>query len=281
MSPKSFQHLQGLVVDWAGTVVDYGSRAPAIVFQEIFRQSGVDISFAEARGPMGLAKRAHIAAVVALPRVAEAWTEVHGRAATSEDVDDMYQRFLPLQKKTLENHSELISGVPATMERLRDRGLRVGSTTGYTQELMDVVSPAASEQGFTPEIVVCSDHVAEGRPAPWMLLRAAEAIDAYPLWSVVKVDDTVPGIVAAQNAGAWSIGITRTGNAVGMSEEEWSACSSTEQSEALSSAEEVLRESGADVVIESIADIEPVLEEIDARLNQGDRPTTVSPGDTV
>ncbi|MDG2051895.1 MAG: phosphonoacetaldehyde hydrolase [Myxococcota bacterium] len=272
MSEKPFQQLRGLVVDWAGTVIDHGSRAPAIVFQEIFRQSGVDITFAEARGPMGLSKRAHIAAVVNLPRVAEAWEAVQGRPATSEDVDDMYARFLPLQKVTLKDHSELIDGIAETVRQLRQRGLSIGSTTGYTEELMDVVKPLAAQQGLVPDVVVCSDHVQEGRPAPWMLSRAAEALDVYPLWRVVKVDDTVPGIAAARNAGAWAVGVSRTGNEVGLSEEEWAAAGPGEQTKLLDRAEQILRQSGAEYVVGSVAEIVPVLEDIEGRLERGERP---------
>ncbi|MCH2186786.1 phosphonoacetaldehyde hydrolase [Myxococcota bacterium] len=272
MSERPFQHIRGLVVDWAGTVIDHGSRAPAIVFQEIFRQSGVEITFAEARGPMGLSKRAHIAAVVSLPRVTEAWKGAHGRAATSEDVDAMYARFLPLQKATLRHHSELIEGVAETIRGLRRRGLSIGSTTGYTEELMDVVKPLAAHQGLVPDVIVCSDHVEEGRPAPWMLSRAAEALDVYPLWRVVKVDDTVPGIKAARHAGAWAVGVSRTGNEVGLSPEEWQSLDAGQQLAAVKRAEEVLRHAGSDDVVESVAEIVPVLEEIEARLERGERP---------
>jgi len=272
MSEKPFQHIRGLVVDWAGTVIDHGSRAPAIVFQEVFRQCGVEITFAEAREPMGLSKRAHIAALVSLPRVAEAWKGARGRAATSEDVDEMYARFLPLQKATLEDHSQLIEGVAETVSGLRRRGLSIGSTTGYTQDLMDVVTPLAAHQGFAPDVVVCSDHVEEGRPAPWMLSRAAEALHVYPLWRIVKVDDTVPGIQAARHAGAWAIGVSRTGNEVGFSWKEWESLASGQQSAALTRAEEILRQAGSDDVVESVAEIVPVLEEIEARLERGERP---------
>src|SRR5262245_29285556 len=45
--------LKAIIFDWAGTTVDHGSRAPVRVFVEILKRSGVAITEAEARGPMG------------------------------------------------------------------------------------------------------------------------------------------------------------------------------------------------------------------------------------
>ena len=109
---ETFQCLKAVVLDWAGTTIDHGSRAPAIVFQEIFRRRGVPISAAQARGPMGMAKRDHLAAIAALPEVSRAWETIYGRPCGEADIDAMYVDFLPLQRETLRNHCDVIAGVP-------------------------------------------------------------------------------------------------------------------------------------------------------------------------
>src|SRR3569623_1258838 len=86
--------LQALVFDWAGTIIDYGSRAPFAVFRQVFANHGVQITTAEAREPMGKAKRAQIEAGLAMPRVAQLWRDKHGRAHTSADIDTLYAEFL-------------------------------------------------------------------------------------------------------------------------------------------------------------------------------------------
>ena len=65
----SLKHLKAIVFDWAGTMIDHGSRAPAIVFQEIFRQRGIEITIDQAREPMGMAKREHILAITQMPDI--------------------------------------------------------------------------------------------------------------------------------------------------------------------------------------------------------------------
>ena len=89
------KHVKAVIFDWAGTVVDYGSLAPMGAFVETFAEFGVTISIEEARGPMGLAKRPHTAAIIALPRVSAAWAERHGHPPAEADVDAVYSVFLP------------------------------------------------------------------------------------------------------------------------------------------------------------------------------------------
>ncbi len=209
--------IQGVLLDWAGTTIDYGSRAPAQVFVEIFRRRGIDITLEEARGPMGRSKHEHIALVAGLPRVAARWEALHGRPPTTADLRAMYDEFLPLQKETLARGSQVIPGVAVAIERLRARGIAIGSTTGYTRELMEVVAPLAAQGGYAPDVIVCSDDVPAGRPAPWMNFLAAQQLGVYPMSSILVVDDTAVGIEAGLNAGALTVAVTQTGNALGLS----------------------------------------------------------------
>ena len=253
------QRIQAILFDWAGTTVDLGSRAPAQVFVEIFRQRGVAITVAEAREPMGRAKRDHIAAVVAMPRVAQEWQRVHGQPAAEADVTAMYEDFLPLQKSVLSEGSDVIAGIPATMAWLRQRGIRIGSTTGYTRELMSIVAPLAAAQGYTPDVIVCSDEVSAGRPAPWLNLRAAAELRTDTAANVMVVDDTIVGIQAGQAAGMMTVAVSLTGNAMGLSLAEVCALPANELSERLLAIEQEFLDAGADFVITSVAELPELL----------------------
>jgi phosphonoacetaldehyde hydrolase len=46
---------------------------------------------------------------------------------------------------------------------LAARGLRIGSTTGYTRPIMNEFIPVVSAAGFAPEIVVCASDLQAGR----------------------------------------------------------------------------------------------------------------------
>lgn len=269
----NFNHIQAVVLDWAGTTVDYGSRAPAFVFQEIFRQRGVPITVAQAREPMGKAKRDHIHTIASMPEIAAAWREKHGSDWTEADIDQMYADFLPLQKSVLADYSQVIPGVVDMARQLQESGIKIGSSTGYTRELMDdVVIPAAKQQGYAPDCALGAEDAPIGRPAPFMLHDIARRFKVFPMWRIVKVDDTPVGIEAGRNAGCWTVGVTETGNCVGLSQEEFANLTESERTDRLADAERRLREAGAHAIVRSTADLIPVLEEFDNRLTAGERP---------
>lgn len=253
---------RAVLFDWAGTTVDYGSRAPASVFVEIFRRRGVAITSAEAREPMGRAKRDHIATIAAMPRVQDLWISVHGRAPTVSDVDAMYHEFLPLQKEVLAQGSEIIPGVLDAVAKCRAMGLKIGSTTGYTRELMEVVAPLAAQGGYSPDVILCPDDVPAGRPAPWLNFRAAEQLGVYPMSQIVVVDDTPVGIAAGLNAGCCTVAVSQTGNALGLSLEEVQALSAEDLNARLMSITKDFQASGAHHVIRSVADLPELLESL-------------------
>lgn len=267
--------LQAVMFDWAGTTVDFGSRAPTRVFVTIFERKGVPITEAEARGPMGRAKRDHIATILALPRVAEAWTVRHGQTPRDADIDLLYTEFLPLQEEVLADHADLIPGALETLAECRRRGLKIGGSTGYTRDLMNILEPLAKSQGYAPDVSMCADDTLSGRPAPWMIFRAAERLGVYPMSALVAVDDTPVGIEAGRNAGAWTVGVTKTGNGIGLSP---AALESLDKSDLEARMEKVsadLIHAGAHFVIEGVADLIPILDEIENRLKAGRGPDSV------
>lgn len=264
--------LGAVLFDWAGTTIDHGSRAPAAVFVEIFRRRDITVSEADARGPMGRAKRDHIAQVLQLPHVAAAWTARTGQPPTEADVDALYADFLPLQREVLAKFVDLIPGAAETVASCRRRGLRIGSTTGYTRELMQVVETAAAAQGYQPDVILTADDARQGRPAPWLNFRALEALDVYPPFRAVVVDDTPVGIAAGRHAGCWTVAVSRTGNALALSLEAAAALPPDELTRRLHAIRQEFLAVGADFVVESVADLPPVLDQIEQRLAAGERP---------
>jgi len=247
--------IAAVILDWAGTTVDHGCMAPAQVFREIFHLVGVDVTEAEAREPMGQAKKDHIRSMLAMPRIQAQWSQRYGRNPTDEDVDDLYATFLPMQKEILAKHSDVIPGVGAAIRDLRRQGQRVGSTTGYTRELMDVVEPMAEAQGYQPEVTICSDEVASGRPAPWQIYRAAESLGVFPMQRILIVDDSLAGIQAGHHAGCWTAAVSATGNAMGLSVEDLARLAPEERQARIDRITQEFLSAGAHVVVESVADL--------------------------
>ena len=261
-----------VIFDWAGTLVDYGSRAPMGAFVETFAEFGVEISIEEARGPMGMAKRPHIAALCALPRVRAAWATRHGTAPGESDIDALYEVFVPKNVAVAAAYADAIPGAAETLAALRARGIKIGSSTGYTREIMAKILPRAAEQGVAPENLVCTGDTPDGRPSPLMFWKGLIEMNAWPAWAALKVDDTTVGVAEGVNAGAWSVGVAVSGNVFGASLEEARAMPAAEYSRRRAGAYEALTAAGAHYVVDSVEDLLPAIEVIEARLARGERP---------
>lgn len=260
------QCLRALVLDWAGTTVDFGSLAPARTLQRVFRERNIELSEQGVRQHMGLPKRDHIRGILSLPRVRQTWTQKLGSSPTDADVDAMYSAFIPLQFSCLMDYSALIPGVTDTVASLRARGLRIGSTTGYTREMTDMLLDSAARQGYKPDCSLTPEEVGAGRPHPFMMFECAVRLQVYPMAAIAKAGDTPADIHEALNAGSWAIGVAGTGNAIGLSVDDFQRLPEVEKEARLSRACEELRAAGAHYVIDSVADILPVLDDIDERL---------------
>lgn len=266
--------LRAAVFDWAGTVVDFGSRAPMGAFVEVFRQFGVDIAVDEARVPMGLPKWQHIEALMAAPRISAAWLAASGHRPDKADIDAVYEVFTPLNARVVTDYAALIPGTVETVTALRERGMRIGSTTGYTRSIMEPLLPVAARQGYAPGNLVCAGDLAAGRPTPLMMYRTFADLGVFPPSAVVKVDDTEPGIAEGRAAGTWTVGVAISGNALGLSLEEWTALDPADRTRRGAAAHAALAVTGADYVIDSIADLLPVIDAIEKRAAAGERPAT-------
>jgi phosphonoacetaldehyde hydrolase len=264
--------LQAAVFDWAGTTVDYGSVAPIRVLQQVFADHGVPITEEEARQDMGILKKDHIRALLNVHRIRVAWLERQHNAPDEADVERLFADFIPQQMKCLAQHSRLISEVAQAVQRLRARGLKIGSTTGYTRPMLEILLQEAKAQGYSPDCALCPEDVGAGRPLPWMIYENAVRMKVWPLEAMVKIGDTVSDIDEGRNAGTWTVGVAQTGNMIGLTQEQWQALPDDEQSKRLQTARRKLDGAGAHYVIDTLADIDRVVDQIEARLIASERP---------
>ena len=252
-----------IIFDWAGTTVDFGSLAPVRALQRLFAGRGLAVAEDEARRDMGIHKKDHIRALLRAKM---------GAAADEGQVEDLFAAFIPMQMDCLAAYSKVIPGVPATVEALRARGIEIGSTTGYTRPMLDLLLETAAAQGYQPDCALCPDDAGAGRPWPWMCYLNAIRLRTYPMHTMIKIGDTISDIEEGLNAGMWTIGIARTGNMIGLTAEELAALPAGEQAARMDAARRKLIEAGAHYVADAVADGLPPIDRIEQRLASGDRP---------
>ena len=264
--------LQAAILDWAGTVVDFGSFAPTQIFVEAFAEFDVQVSIEEARGPMGMGKWDHIRTLCDQPQITERYTNVFGRAPTDEDVTAIYQRFMPLQIEKIAEHSALIPGALETIAKLREQGIKIGSCSGYPAQVMAKVVELAATNGYVADHVVATDEVPNGRPWPAQALANVIALGIDDVAACVKIDDTVPGILEGRRAGMWTVALVCSGNALGLTYAQYKALDAATLDSERTRIHALFAGSRPHYLIDTISDLPNVIADINQRLANGEMP---------
>lgn len=266
--------IQAVILDWAGTTVDFGSFAPTQIFIEAFKGAfDINITLAQARIPMGLGKWQHIEALGKLPEVDALWKAKFERSMNNEDIDAIYAAFMPLQIAKVVDFASPIEGVIDTIATLRQQNIKIGSCSGYPRAVMEKLVPAAAAQGYQPDYWVASDDIPAGaRPGPWMALKNVIELGIHSVFTCIKVDDAVPGIEEGRNAGMWSVGVALSGNEFGKTWDEYQRMPKYDVDILKQRAVDKLYAAGAHYVIDTLADLPEVIESINQRLAKGERP---------
>jgi phosphonoacetaldehyde hydrolase len=259
MTETGIRRFDLVIFDWAGTMVDFGCRAPVLALREAFARRGVIIEERKLRADMGKAKADHVRALLAEPSVAAEWTRVTGSTPGEADVATLMEDLGPLMRDAAAAASDLIPGAAETVAALRAAGLQIASSTGYTREMMAPVLARAAAQGYAPDHLVCANETPEGRPSPLMIYKACAELGVWPLSRVVKVDDAEAGIAEGRAAGCFTVGVVASGNAMGLSREALEALAPEDRGAKLGDASDRLKAAGADVVIETVRNLLAVL----------------------
>ena len=266
--------LEGVILDWSGTVTDKYVIAPAIVFVDSFKHFGVDVTMQEARGPMGIRKDLHIKQMTELESIREKWHKVHNRYPNDEDVQKMYEYFIPTQLECLHKYSKLLPGVASITQDLQRDGLLIGTTTGFSKAMVDILLKSARQQGYNPDSTIAGDDVINGtRPCPHMIYKNMDILNISNPKSIVKVDDTVGGIGEGLSAGSWTVGVSKWSNYVDVdSFEHEKRLSNSELERKRLLSRDVLLHSGAHYVIDDLNQLPEVVADINHRMSKGDTP---------
>ena len=257
------RQIKVIIFDWAGTTIDFGSNAPVTAFKKAFEHFGIIPTIDEIRAPMGMQKRAHIEAMLRGNRLSAVWFDKFKRPYRQSDINDIYNQFEPALFAVLKDFSHPLPGVLDTAAKIKKMGIQIGSTTGYTSTMMEVVAPAAKEKGYEPDCLVCPDEVGGvGRPYPYMIWRNMEKMGIPSIHKTIKIGDTSADMEEGKNAGCITVGVMKGSNIMGLSEDEYNALSGTETAVLFEKARQKYITAGADYVIENISLLPSLIETI-------------------
>ncbi|HJH49796.1 MAG: phosphonoacetaldehyde hydrolase [Merdimonas faecis] len=260
MNHPSLKQIEAVVFDWAGTTVDFGCFAPVQAFVEVFKQYGVEPTMEEVREPMGMLKIDHIRTMLKMPRIHQCWVEKYGKEPGEEEAQQLFSIFEEKLLSILHLYADPKPGVVETVNALKEKGIRIGSTTGYTDKMMEIIIPITREKGYEPECWFSPDSTGQkGRPYPYMIFRNMETLGIDDVRKVLKVGDTASDIKEGKHAGVWSAGVIVGSSEMGLTEEEYEALSPEEKEAKCKETEEKFRKAGADIVFRTLEELKVAL----------------------
>jgi phosphonatase-like hydrolase len=188
---------QLLVTDFAGTVL----REDGVVlaaYHHTLALHRIPCSDEELAARRGASKRAVFRELAA--RVAEADpAELADRALASFEA--------ALRAAYARGPVVEVEGAQATLGRLRAAGIQLALTSGFDRGLMDLLLERLGWQAVF-DVTLAAGDVPTGRPAPFLIYRAMQALDVHAVARVAAVGDTPLDLQAAHNARAgWMIGV--------------------------------------------------------------------------
>lgn len=266
---KNMCKIEAVIFDWAGTTVDYGSFAPVQAFIEAFEQFGVTPTMQEVRAPMGLLKWNHIHTMMQMPRISTEWEQIHGKPWTKEDVDAVYAASEACILKILKDFAKPKPYVLETVASLREKGIKIGSTTGYTDEMMSILVPEAKKEGYSPDFWVSPNEVGnQGRPFPFMVFKNLEVLNVSSVHKALKVGDTQADIQEGKNAGMISVGVLEGSSEMGLSQLEYESLSEEEKAKECERVRKIYFNCGADYVIQNMSELADLIFDIEQNHKQ-------------
>ena len=262
------QQVKAVILDWAGTSIDYGSMAPLKGFVDGFRHIGYEITNEMARGPMGLLKIDHTRAIA----------DMLDADISEAQIQAAYKVFEETLFSNIAAHCELKDHVLETVAALRAMDIKIGSTTGYTSEMMEAVVPKVAAQGYSPDLYVTPDQVPKGRPYPYMVWKNMMEFGVVDPREVVKIGDTLADIAEGKHAGCWTVGIVMGSSELGLTRAEVAALSAEELKSRKEAVYKAYYQAGADYIIEDLDEFISVIHDVNRKLAQNAPCKLLTPG---
>ncbi|MDR3127480.1 MAG: phosphonoacetaldehyde hydrolase [Tannerellaceae bacterium] len=258
------KQIECVIMDWAGTAVDFGCFAPVGAFIKAFEEKNIRLSVEEVRRPMGKAKIEHIRTLLQMDTVGVQFFNAYQREWNADDVSELNKSFERHLFLTLDCFAAPVAGAVEAVRVLHGQGVKIGSTTGYTRTMMNIVETEAGKLGYEVDSCVTPDGLPAGRPAPFMIFKNMIHLDVRHPGCVVKVGDTLEDIREGLNAGVHTAGVILGSSELGLSEEDVRQIPKRELNRKMQAVRSRMIDAGAHYVMDRIGELPHIIDLINS-----------------
>ena len=117
---------------------------------------------------------------------------------------------MSLQKESILTKMSIIPETKQCIEYLKDRNIKIGITTSFPKEHMDLCIQVLNEHSIYPDVAVSSTCIPNRRrPEPHMIQEVMKQLNIKNPKEILKVDDEVIGIKEGLNANVYTCSVAR------------------------------------------------------------------------
>ncbi len=256
--------IEAVILDWSGTIIDYGCMATEEIYRDIFKEFNIELTTKEIRAKMGIEKVDHIRAILESERISKLWLKNTGMEPNEGDVRELNRHFEAKIFDKLAKYCEPKEYVKQTIIKLRESGIRIGSTTSYSTEVMEFLTKLADKKGVSVDCCINAQQVkGQGRPHPYMIFKNMEKMGVSSVHNVIKVGDTVNDIKEGYNAGVVTVGVIDGSSEIGLSQSEFEALSEEDKKTARKKVADKFKKAGADYIMNDFRTLPYIVSQIE------------------
>ncbi len=256
--------IEAVILDWSGTIIDYGCMATEEIYRDIFKEFNIDLTTKEIRTKMGIEKVDHIRAILESDRISKLWLKNTGMEPNEGDVRELNRHFEAKIYDKLIKYCQPKEYVKQTLIKLRESGIRIGSTTSYPTEVMEFLTKLVEKKGISVDCWINAEQVkGQGRPHPYMIFKNMEKMGVSSVHNVIKVGDTVNDIKEGYNAGVVTVGVIDGSSEIGLSQSEFEALSEEYKKSARKKVADKFKKAGADYIMNDFRTLPYIVSQIE------------------
>ena len=214
---------------------------------------------------MGKCKRDHLRQI--LFKNGATFYSLHNRSPTESDIDALFRTYVPMQFNTIKQNCNILPQTHETVERLR-KSHKIGATSSFPTYISSAINYELFDRGINLDSIVASDEVFNTRPYPSMVYKNMDILSVKTPRDIVKISNTVEGILEGLNAGCWTIGVSKYSSLLGIhSLCEEASMDEDKMRERITFASNKLKRTGAHAVVENLNDIDNIIDTFNTKLN--------------
>ena len=254
--------IKACIFDLGGTIVDRYSLTSLLSLKKLFINRGITLNNNLLLKGVGMNNQEHILNILNDKTILNKWLKRYNDYPDEYDVKVLLNELKREQCSYSENIIDILPETRECIDYLGFNYIKTGCTAGFDKENMNVIQNKLERNDIYLDSYVSSEG---NKPNKFMIQENMKRLGISNPKEVIKIDDSTVGIEEGKNAGCITVAVARWSihmNIMRISDAYEFDETYPDIQDKLKHSRNVLRESGADYVIDTLDELPRVIESI-------------------